>query len=217
MVDIEGCTECIYRAACANTSEPESPVHLARAILGPDAVRILPARAMPFSRAMLVQLEGRHRIFVSSAVPARELPHHVGHELGHWALQRAGFTGTHEAKEQAADAIGTAVVAPRRAFLRAMLEFGPDLHDPGVRATYAEAFSTTEALVTLRFGEVSRHPVALVHDGPAPLTRATPASAWPAPRVLAGWAAVPPPGVKKARLMDEPRWALFQGGGQLTG
>ena len=214
MLDADGLAALIYRAAGTEPWEPENPVHLARNLFGPDAVRVLPTRLMPFSRAMLVPIKKSHRIFVRADVPAREMAHHVAHELGHWILARSPFRVDPATLELAADAIGAAVVAPRTAFLRAFALFGPDLHDHGVRAAYADAFATTETLVTLRFGELSRQPVAVVHDGPhAPIVRATPRDAWPASGTIMRWAGVPPTGIVKARIRDEPRWALFRGPG----
>lgn len=120
----------------------------------------------------------------------------VGHELGHWLLTRHGYCGNDD--EAAADYLGAALLAPRRAFLRARRALGHDL------PALANAFSMTETGVALRLGEALHVPLAVV--SPAHVrVRGPEAWVWPNEATVRRWARVAEPGLRKVRLTDDPR------------
>lgn len=174
--------------------DPEAPhvLRLARALLGPDAVQ---RGARPIDGpAALIRVYDRWRIVVGRSVPPLAALFAVGHELGHWLLRRAGYDGADE--EQAADYLGAALIAPRRAFLRARRAFGDELPD------LAEALALTETATALRMGEVERVPLAVV--APARVrTRGPEAWVWPSEPTLRAWARRPARGLRKVRLTDD--------------
>lgn len=124
----------------------------------------------------------------------------VGRTLGHWLLRRHGYDGADEA---AADYLGAALIAPRAAFVRAHRVHGDGLDK------LADAFGTTETGAALRLGEVLRRPLAVV----APKTvrvRGPEEWTWPDEATLRRWARNPRPGLRKAKLGDDPRRVVLE-------
>src|SRR5690606_30327780 len=99
----------------------------------------------------LAVVEGERRIYVRRGLSAARQRFAVAHELAHWAL---GLLSGSEA-EARCDALAACLVAPRRAFQRA-------LRDTDCYGELAELFGSTESCVALRLGEVTGEPVALV-------------------------------------------------------
>jgi hypothetical protein len=130
------------------------------------------------------------------SLPPRYALFAIAHELGHWLLARHGFVGDDE--ERAADHLGAALVAPRRAFLSARRAVGESLPE------LADAFGITETGAALRLGEVLGVPLAVVV--PATVRVRGPEDwGWPDEWTLRRWARGRTPGIRKVRLTDDPR------------
>lgn len=201
--DLEGLAEAAYREAGAAPDEAESPATIARALLGRDAVEVVPAGALRRSAASLVRVADQWRIYLRRGEPS-VMRFAVAHELAHWLLRRAGLAGT-EDEETAADYLGAALVAPRRAFLAALRALGRDLPE------LADAFVTTESLAALRFGETTLTPMALVRPGLVRV-RSQLEFVWPEEETIRRWASgKPPTGLAKTRLTDDPRRVVLTG------
>lgn len=192
-LELEGIAEGAYRDAGLDPERP-NVAQLAKSLLGPNAIQRAPR---PIGGpAALVRVNDSWRIILGRSVPKLYALFAVGHELGHWLLARHGYRGDDE--ERAADFLGGALLAPRRAFLAARRALGEDLPE------LAKTFSMTETGVALRLGEVERHPLAVV----APATvrvRGPEEWVWPDESTLRRWARRPAPGLRKVRLTDDPR------------
>jgi hypothetical protein len=199
---LEGVAEALYREIGAEPDEPQLQLRLARALLGADAVEIVPPGVLKTTRARLALVEGRWRIFVRRQARA-EMAFGLAHEIGHWALLREGYQGDDE--ESCADYLAGALIAPRRAFLQAIGELGRDLPQ------LAERFGTTESLVALRYGESTSVPLALVRPGLVRV-RSQLEFVWPSEEVILRWARGRPPlGLAKTRLTDDRRRVVLAG------
>jgi hypothetical protein len=195
--EIEGSVEATYRRAGLELDEPAHPVDIAEALLGEGCVRGVHAGALP-GAGSLARFQGRSWIFFRSSLPVVRLPFVVAHEIGHFVLGA-------EAPEWACDAFAGALLAPRRAFMRATQELGADW------SALSRRFGCTESWAALRWGEVIGEPLALV----APVTlrvRGEPYG-WPEePTKLRALAAADRPGLRKARLRDDPRRVVLRTG-----
>lgn len=199
---LEGTAESLYLEAGLDPSEPALQARLARALLGPSGLEIVPAATLRTTRARLAFVESRWRIFVRRG-PKAEMAFGVAHELGHWALRREGYQDQDE--ELAADYIAGALIAPRAAFLRLLREYGP------VWGPLADRLGTTESLVALRYGEVTAHPLALVRPGLVRV-RSQLEFVWPDADTIRRWAlGKPPTWLAKTRLKDDPRRVVLTG------
>ena len=197
-LELEGIAEAAYREA---KLDPERPhvTRLARALLGPDAIQRGPRPIS--SPAALVRVGDNWRIYLGRSLPPLYALFAVGHELGHWLLNRCGYHGDDE--ERAADYLSGALLAPRATFLSAHRALGEDL------PALAETFSMTETGAALRLGEVTRVPLAVV----APATvrvRGPEEWVWPEESTLRSWARRTMPGIKKVRLTDDPRRVVLE-------
>lgn len=193
--ECEGIATAAYRDAGLEDRRP-NVVHLARALLGPDAIERGPRPIT--SPAVLVSRQGRWRIVLAHSLPREEALFAIGHELGHLLLRRYGVVCDDE--ERAADYVGAALLAPRQDFLAARQAIGDDL------PALAKIFSMTQTAAALRLGEVCRIPLAVV----APQTvrvRGPEEWAWPEKATLRAWARqyATPPGLWRVRLTDDPR------------
>ena len=144
----------VFGAAGCSANETVGTVHLARKILGRQAVRVVPRAQMQTTRGALMRFgDDEWRIFLRDDTPHNEVSHAVGHELAHWALRFTPHT------EEVADALGAALVAPRHAFRKAvsLLGFNPP--------RLARAFCATETAMVLRHGEVHQECVAVRRPG----------------------------------------------------
>ena len=139
----------IYQEAGCDPAEPPGPVALALA-LG------IAVTATPGARG--ARWCGRRgEILVSPRLSGPALAWSVGHELGERALAAAGY-GEPD-REQVADAVAAALVAPRPAFRSALAAFGAT---PDALSSLAHAFGITQSIAALRIGEVTGRPLALV-------------------------------------------------------
>lgn len=180
-----------------DVERPHVP-RLARALLGPDAI-VRGPRPL-HAPAALVRVGDAWRIILSRSLLPLYALFAVGHELGHWLLARHGYDGDDE--ERAADYLGAALLAPRRAFLAARRALGDDL------PALADALSMTETGAALRLGEVLGVPLAVV--APARVRVRGPKEwVWPDEGTLRRWARRPAPGVRKTKLRDDPRRVML--------
>lgn len=196
--DLESVADGAYADAGLDIERPHV-MRLAIALLGPGSIRRGPRPI--HGPAALLRVGDAWRIVLSRSLPQRYALFAIAHELGHWLIARHGLVGAAgvgDDEERAADYLGGALLAPRRAFLAARRALGDDL------SALAKTFSTTETGAALRLGEVLRLPLAVV----APQTvrvRGPEDWVWPDESTLRRWARRPAPGLRKTRLTDDPR------------
>lgn len=188
--DIEGTANALLLRAGLQPDEAPAPLRLAEALLGPGAVRLVHAGALP-GVAALARWGGRWRVALRSTAPRQAQGFAVLHEIGHWALGA-------DAPEAACDALAAALLLPRRAYLAAAREHGADW------PALAARFGCSESAVALRWGEVVGEPLALV----APVRVRVRGEPWgwpPAEEQIRELARAPRPGLASARLSDDRR------------
>lgn len=178
----------IYERTGASLDNPPGPVWLARRLLGHDAIRV-EDRAM--SDAAMAHERGRWRVVLRrDASPERQL-YAIAHELGEWSLRE--YRGADV--EDAANLVAACLIAPWPAFVSAVLALGRDL------PALARAFRTSESMVSLRIGETTGEPIALV--SPARVRTRGEAHPWPPDGQLRDVATHGRPGLRKIRLRDD--------------
>jgi hypothetical protein len=138
--------EQLYRLARGRAGEVWTPSRLAVAILGHQAIAVVPG--LP----QLGMLLGRQIRVREGLLPAIE-EWAIGHELGH--LIR-GSTSSSQAEEDACNYIGAAIQMRRAPFAKRFREVGNDY------VRLARDFGTTETSAVMRIGEVTGRPVAVV-------------------------------------------------------
>lgn len=149
--------------------------------------------------AALYRIGTQYRIIVSSKLPPAYQRFYAAHELAHWMLRAEGLDDRDEA---AADYLGAALLAPRRAFLSAV-RCGLGLPD------LADEFGLTETGAALRLGETTHRPIVLV--APSSVRRRGPEEwVWPPDRTLRSWARTGRPGLARVRLVDDPRRVMLE-------
>lgn len=169
-------------ASCTPTPE------LARRLLGPGSVQIVPRSALR-SLGALTRTGDRWRVALRRGLPPELIGHVVGHELAHWAGRRHGV----QLDEDDCNWIGAALVVPKRCVRGALLDHVSDL---------AREVHTTQSLVALRVGEALEVPLALV----APLrirVRGPEEWHWPDADTIRRWARRPVDMVRPIRLSDD--------------
>lgn len=193
--DIERAAEELYREVDLDPSDPAPVAKIARLWPVIEQVDLVPN--LVGAPAMSYKLHGKIRIALRKSVPLEYRKFFLGHELGHVVLERAGYVG--EDLEEACDAFGAALIAPRPAVARMQRAFGLDL------VAYAEAVGATQTWATLRVGEVLRTPLAAI--SPEHVRVRGPENwVWPDERTLRGWASGRTrPGIRKVRLTDQPK------------
>lgn len=151
LADLEGAADEVYSLAGVDHDRCLYPSRLARKLFGDGSVMRVPnMRAM----ASLSRVGEAHVIAVRKSLPIEVAEHAVGHELGHWILNRNGYQG--EDTETACDLIGAAIQARRKAFSRRAREVGTDFRQLSLD------FEITETSAALRYGEVIGCPIAVV-------------------------------------------------------
>ncbi len=187
---IEREVELIYRCAGRDASHAVHPIEIARALLGPSSVVVVPPDWLP-SGGALVRVGNERRIYVRRGLPPHRAAFTIGHEAAHFVLGP-------EASEDLCDHLAGALVAPRAAYLRALSELGR--FSP---AKIAKWFGVDQSFAWLRFGEVTRLPVALV--APFRVRTRGAAYSWPTEHALRELAkARRLPGLHRAVLRDDP-------------
>jgi hypothetical protein len=153
--------------------------------------------------AQMYRINGQPRFAIKRSAPLEYQKFWLGHELGHYVFERAGYVG--EDIESVCDAFGAAVMAPRPAVLRLHQQFGLDFRK------IADAVRATQTWAALRIGEVLRRPLAAVSPG-AVRVRGPEAWVWPDESTLRRWASGRSrPGLAKVRLTDQPRRVALLG------
>lgn len=190
--DLEGCVEALYRLAGFDDDAVDFPSRVARRLLGPEAIVRVPGLK---TFAALSRVNGEARIAVRQSLSQPRREHAIGHELGHWVLEREGCDG--EDLEGACDFIGAAIQTRRRVFREVAK------HRDWTQL--ALDFSTTETLVALRYGETTGTPLAVV--APHAVRVRGDDFSWPEADEIRKRAKSRSiiPGVAKARLRDDPR------------
>jgi hypothetical protein len=188
--NVEGRASVLYERAGLDDGEQARSSLLTERLLGRGTVRLVHAAALP-GVAALARVGPEWRIYVRASAPPQLRDFAILHELGHWSL---GVDAT----EEHCDALAAALLLPRRAYLRAARELGPDW------PALAECFGCSESAVSLRWGEVVGEPLALV--APSRVRVRGPAFSWPAEeRAFRALARAPRPGLVAARLHDDQR------------
>ncbi len=170
---------------------------IARAVLGPAALRSVPPRALP-GDAALATVGGVRAIFLRTGLPKHRARWAIAHELGHVLL---GLDSSRQEHEDVCDAFAATLLLPTVAFQEALLESGPSFR------ALARRFTVTESCAALRVGEVTGVPLALV--APARVRVRGSGYQWPSERELR---ALKVPGAQRVRLKDDrQRMALLVG------
>jgi len=151
LADMEGAADEVCAIAGVEDGRCLYPSRIARRLFGDGSVMRIPnMRAM----ASLSMVGDAHVIAVRKSLPIEIAEHAVGHELGHWILNRNGYVG--EDIEAACDFIGAAIQARRKAFSRRVREVGHDFRQLSLD------FEITETSAALRYGEVTGCPIAVL-------------------------------------------------------
>jgi len=189
IADIEGDAALLLRLANVDDDQPPSVVTLCRRLTGhaPFLSRLGP-------EAQLARVGDDFRVCVRAGLLPTRSRWLVGHELAEFHYRRTGYRG--EDIEARCDALGAALVAPRRLVRCAIREHAHRVHD------LAEALEITQSCALLRVGEVDRRPVLLLRP-PTPIARGA-AFPWPAAGQRQERRDFHP-----VRLVDELRWGLM--------
>lgn len=194
--DIEGTAESLLRSAGVDVDEAVWTPRVAVALLGPGCIERVD-RARMRGEGALARVGDSWRIFVRRGLEPERTAFIVGHELGHWACQRAGYWG--EDLEDVCDRISGALCLPRVYFRTLVRELGPNM--PAV----ARQAHQTETACWLRYGEVIGPPLALV--APARVRVRGEPYGWPEtePQLRALASSPARPGLRKTKLRDDKR------------
>ena len=184
--------ESVYRVSGFNTDTPAPMMVLVKGILGPDSLRIVPASSLP-GDAALAKIKGCSKIFLRKGLSPERARFAVAHELAHYVL---GIGSNDPRGERACDAFAAKLIAPARAYQKAIESIGDRY---GVLAKW---FTTSESCVALRLGEVTGTPLALVTTAEVRL-RGSFYSWGEASDVRSLAARRHIPGIKKAKLHDQ--------------
>ena len=202
MGDLERLAESIYERAGYDEEDVATPLEIAQKLFGPTGVRLVAGQVPP---GTLGTLNGQRLIGVRKSLPDQARLFAIGHELGHWVLERERC-GKDAVTERACDYIGAALMVPRGPFRSAVRVHNDNWTE------LALDFDTTETMVALRYGEVIGSPVAVI--APATLRVRGAEYAWPdTPEKFRRLAKLPSMrGMKRARLKDDPRRVVLEAG-----
>jgi hypothetical protein len=190
--DFERAAERLYGAAGLDPERGAAPSELVRALLGADAIRFVKGEWLD-GGATLARVGASWRIYLRAGLRPEHARFRLLHELAHFV--EAG------ASESECDRLAAALLAPRRAFQRALIQSGNNC------TKLARWFICSESLVALRLGEVVGAPIALVAPssvrvrGPWPLSMD--------PKTVRELASKSGPGLCKVRLRDDPMRILL--------
>ncbi len=187
--DLELVVEDLYRRAGASDADAWLPSRLARVLLGRPVLTVPNLKAY----ASLSRVQDRDVIAVRRTLPSAIAEWAIGHELAHWA-------GVEDERE--ANYVGAAILLRRRPFLRALYATEGDW------AELAETFGTTSTSAVLRAGELEGRPLAVVTPA---RVYARGRAEWPDEGTLRRWARQGGPGVRRAKLRDDPRRVVLEG------
>lgn len=184
-MDGDGIARWIYDLARLDAEAPPGPSALAKAL----GIELATApRGGVWGQGTKIGLRGQRMIWIAPRLAAVHRAHAIAHEIVEWMIPNAD--------EATCDEAAAAILAPRRAFARALRDLGDDL------PALADAFRTTESCVALRLGEVTGEPIALVSRRRVRVRGA--AWGWPAEedirRIARGSL---PPELRAMRLQDD--------------
>lgn len=203
MTDPEAEALALYARLNLDPHEPPGVGRVAVALLGARCIERVDARVLRGADAETCMVHGTWRIFVRRGLATDRLAHVVGHELGHIVLGATGETG--DELERLCDAIGAAIVAPRPAFRAAIRDEDGDVH------RLAERYRITPSCSTMRIGECTGEPVALVTPGLVRV-RGPEEFVWGDEGTLRRLARTGAPGLRRVQLVEgRGRTALFAG------
>jgi IrrE N-terminal-like domain len=189
LADVEGDAAALFSKAGFDTSDTPSPATLSRALLGTT-----PQYAPIRTQATLARVKDSWRIFVRRGTPAPRSRWLACHELAHWWYRQLRYSG--EGIEARCDALGAALVAPRRAFRLLSRRLGHD------HRALAAKIKSTESLALLRLAEVTGAPTVLIRAA-GPIVRGEP-FAWPVALHLRAVRRVDHHAVERVDIHDEP-------------
>jgi len=185
--DVEGDADLIYRLAHGDPDDVLSPRVLCEQLLDTR-----PRYAPIAQEATIARVGNEWRVYVARGTSPARARWLVGHELAEWWYQQRGYRG--EDLEARCDALGAALVLPRRVLQAARRQHGDDVH------AIARALRVTQSLALLRVGEVTGTPSAVIRQAGA-IVRGE-AYVWPVPLMLT--APDDHPGIRKVEIDDEP-------------
>lgn len=165
LVEVEGDAAALLRAAKLADDERVDVVALARATMGAP-----PMLSRTGAESTRIRVYDQWRAVVRAHVPAPRARWLVCHELAEHHYLSRGYRG--EDIEARSDALGAALVVPRRLARAAMAHHGHRI------ARLAATLGVTQALSLLRVGEVDRRPVLLLRRPGVRLARGA-AFEWP--------------------------------------
>jgi hypothetical protein len=151
--DLEHAAIELHRRAGCDPSRPAGGAALARVLLGPSALTIVPHAGLA-GRAQLRPANDGVRIALPSRLRGPDLNFAVCHEIAEHELQRACVGAEHI--ERMANAYAACIAAPAPSVRLAFYALRWNL------PRLARAFLLSETAVALRIGEVIAEPVAVV-------------------------------------------------------
>jgi hypothetical protein len=167
IADIEGDADLLLRLAHIDDDEPVDVVALCRHRTMTGQVPFS-TRAGP--EAQISRVPGGHRVCLREGLLPGRARWLVAHELAELHYERVGYSGPDI--EDRCNALGAALVAPRRLVRRLIRQHAHAVH------ALARALVATQSIALLRLGEVERRPVLLARDGRRPIVRGA-AFNWP--------------------------------------
>jgi len=200
-IDYEGIAQEVRKRGRVKAGEMVLATRLVPTLLGPEGLAI--NRRME-GWAYLCRTPNGFQVVANPAAP--DIRFHVSHEIGEWSLQViAPFRGTEAQREQAANRIAAAILAPAAEVRAAYARFGERI------APMAAHFGLSQTSMVLRVAEVRRDERAVVTRSGNVLLRTHGAFDWDAVPVVDVARGKPWRGLAKARLsggIDEGRVAL---------
>jgi hypothetical protein len=193
---LEGIAEAILREGGQEDDEAPEIGALILRLLGEDGLS-LERGGLGVDGLLDARPDGGWRIRLRSNLPAHRKRFVAAHELAEWWLQaREGYQG--DDIEHAANYVGAAIIAPRRAFAAALRHHGRDF------PALAASFVASQTTMALREAEILRVPRVIVAPSSVRV-RGPEELVWPTAATLRSWARDGGPGLARTRLTDDPR------------
>jgi hypothetical protein len=185
--------EKLYKAVGADIERGASATTLVEGILGDGALRWADGHWLR-AGGMLARVGSSWRVYLNRLHRPSNMRFVALHELAHYVLGA-------NASEDDCDALAARLIAPRPAFERAIAATAPPRR--GSARVYSDLgawFRCTDSFAAMRHSEVTGKPLALI----SPARARVRGDAYPWPAELAALAREPGPGLRKARLRDDP-------------
>lgn len=200
-IDPEAEGEAIHVMAGSDPTDPEGPVWLAPRLMQTKVVRV--EGMLCYGDGYLETVRGKLTVCVRRSIPVNtpRFDFAVAHEVAEWHLRRLRFFS--ERREDAANAIAAAILAPRPAYRAAVRDHGTHFGE------LAADFRLSQVCAALRFGETMGRPIAVVT--PAQVRIRGEGWAWPASeRAIRRLDLALVPELVRVDLTDaRGRWALL--------